>query len=43
MITRKDVALGDIFFKGVPLSLRKRPEGRWRTLCVRICSAYHVK
>ena len=24
-------------------SLRKRPEGRWRTQCVRICSACHVK
>ena len=29
MITRKDVDTGDIFFRGAPLSLRKRPEGRW--------------
>ena len=43
MITRKDVALGDIFFKRGSAALRKRPEGRWRTLCVRICSACLVK
>ena len=29
MITRKDVDTGDIFFRGAPLLLRKRPEGRW--------------
>ena len=43
MITRKDVDTGDIFFKRGSAALRKRPEGRWRTLCVRICSACLVK
>ena len=43
MITRKDVDTGDIFFVGGSAALRKRPEGRWRTLWVLIHSACLVK